>query len=35
MKIIISQWVNRYLAHEEALVVLVISALAVAALLLL
>lgn len=32
MKIIIAQWVNRYLAHEEAIVVLTIAALAVLAL---
>jgi putative permease len=32
MKIIIAQWVNRYLAHEEAVVVLTIAALAVLAL---
>jgi putative permease len=29
MKIILTQWINRYLAHEEALVVLLIFALAV------
>ncbi|HEY6529665.1 MAG TPA: AI-2E family transporter [Cellvibrionaceae bacterium] len=33
MKIIIAQWVNRYLAHEEAVVVLAITGLAVLALL--
>jgi putative permease len=33
MKIIIGQWVNRYLAHEEAIVVVAIAALAILALL--
>ncbi|HMU67851.1 MAG TPA: AI-2E family transporter, partial [Cellvibrionaceae bacterium] len=32
MKIIIAQWVNRYLAHQEAVVVLAIAALSVLAL---
>ncbi len=33
MKIIIAQWVNRYLAHEEAVVVLTLAALSILALL--